>query len=339
MIDLRSDTVTQPTAGMKDAMFSAPLGDDVFGEDPTINALQDRLAEAFGHEAGLFCSSGTMTNQLGIQVHTQPGDEVVCSYWSHVYNYEGGGIAKNSGSSVRLYPNPKISVDGIAERINPLDDHYARTTTVCVEDTVNKAGGLCHDFDELQAASDFCRSQGLNFHLDGARVMNALVAKKHDWKAYGQLFDSISICLSKGMGCPVGSVLLGSTEFIAKAHRNRKAMGGGMRQAGILAAAGLYALDHHVERMQEDHDHALTLANTLQSQSWVANVVTPESNIVVFELADVTSAEFQQTLQEKGILALPFGPKKMRFVTHLDLSQQDIAKACEILSKITTVNA
>ena len=339
MIDLRSDTVTQPTTGMKEAMFSASLGDDVFGEDPTINALQDRLAEAFGHEAGLFCSSGTMTNQLGIQVHTQPGDEVICSYWSHVYNYEGGGIAKHSGSSVRLYPEPKISVDGIAERINPLDDHYARTTTVCVEDTVNKAGGLCHDFSELQEASNFCKEQGLNFHLDGARVMNALVAKKHDWKAYGQLFDSISICLSKGLGCPVGSVLLGSEEFIAEAHRSRKAMGGGMRQAGILAAAGLYALDHHVERMQEDHDHAQLLARTLKSQAWVANVVSPESNIIVFELHSISSAEFQQLLREKGILALPFGPKKMRFVTHIDVSKDDIAKACEILSALSTVSA
>ena len=337
MIDLRSDTVTKPTPGMKEAMFNSPLGDDVFGEDPTVNSLQERLANEFGHEAGLFCSSGTMTNQLGIQVHTQPGDEVICSYWSHVYNYEGGGIAKNSGASVRLYPDPIISVDAIAERINPVDDHYARTTTVCVEDTVNKAGGLCHDIEDLKTASSFCRDQGLNFHLDGARVMNALVAKEHDWRTYGQLFDSISICLSKGMGCPVGSVLIGSKDFISEAHRNRKSMGGGMRQAGVLAAAGLYALDHHVNRMQEDHDNAKMLANTLKSQPWVTNVVTPESNIIVFELNGLSSAEFQQTLQESGILALPFGSQKMRFVTHLDVSKEDISKACDILSDINPI--
>ena len=249
-IDLRSDTVTRPTPSMLAAMMAAPTGDDVYGEDPTVNRLQDMLAERFGHEAGIFCASGTMANQMAINVHTRPGDEVICHRLSHVYNYEGGGIARNSGSSVRLVEGPRgaITADVIRAEVNPIDSHYARTSLVCVEDTVNKGGGAVQSVEELEDGSKACREIGLPFHLDGARAWNALRATGEDWTRYGKRFDSISLCLSKGLGTPVGSVLLGPREFIEEAHRSRKVMGGGMRQAGILAAAGLHAIEHHFDR-------------------------------------------------------------------------------------------
>ena len=238
-IDLRSDTVTRPTEAMLAAMMAAPTGDDVYGEDPTVNRLQDVLAERFGHEAGLFCPSGTMANQMAINVHTQPGDEVVCHRLSHIYNYEGGGIARNSGASVRLVHAPRgaMPAETIRSEVNPADSHFARTALVCVEDTVNKGGGAVQAQMDLEAGSAACRDLGLPFHLDGARAWNALRATGEDWTRYGRRFDSISLCLSKGLGTPVGSVLLGSRAFIEEAHRSRKVMGGGMRQVGILAAA------------------------------------------------------------------------------------------------------
>lgn len=318
-------------------MINAEVGDDVFGEDPTVNLLQSTLAEQFGQEAGLFCPSGTMTNQIAINVHTSPGDEVICDELSHVYNYEGGGIARNSGCSVKLVAsqNCQISVDDVKARINPSDSHYAKSTLLCVEDTVNKGGGVCYELDRLRSLSEFSKEAGLGYHLDGARMVNALVAKGHDWTAYGSLFDSISICLSKGLGAPGGSVLLGSSDFIAEAHRVRKVMGGGMRQSGMLAAAGLHALDNHVDRMVEDHQKARLLTECLSDQSWVDYVVPVETNIVVFELNGLMASDFQDALAEKGILAMPFGPTKMRFVTHLDFTDEDLKNTIKAISEFS----
>ncbi|NQX93059.1 MAG: aminotransferase class V-fold PLP-dependent enzyme, partial [Flavobacteriales bacterium] len=279
--------------------------------------------------------SGTMTNQIAIQCHTQPGDEVICSSYSHIYNYEGGGIAKNSGSSVRLIPNPFLTAQDVLDNINPADDHYARTSLVSIEDTVNKGGGICYDIEEIKKLKKVCSDHGLGFHLDGARVFNAIVSQKHDTQEYGQLFDSISICLSKGLGCPVGSVLLGSEEFIHKAHRSRKGMGGGMRQAGFLAGAALFALDNNVERMDEDHQRAHQLAQALSGKSWVKNVPAPETNIVIFELEGMEAAPVIKALENKGILALPFGKTKIRLVTHLDVGQEKIDQACEVISSLS----
>ncbi|MGB1030960.1 MAG: threonine aldolase family protein, partial [Flavobacteriales bacterium] len=257
----------------------------------------------------------------------------ICDELSHVYNYEGGGIARNSGCSVKLIQSKdcQISVSDVESKINPPDAHYARTSLLCVEDTVNKGGGVCYEFDQLKALSVFSKEKNLAYHLDGARMVNALVAKGHDWKAYGSLFDSISICLSKGLGTPGGSVLLGSRAFIEEAHRVRKVMGGGMRQTGMLAAAGLHAMEHHVDRMVEDHQKARLLGECLTDQSWVESVVPVETNIVVFELKGISAGDFQQKLAENGILALPFGPAKMRFVTHLDFRDEDLAKTIKCI--------
>lgn len=335
LVDLRSDTVTRPTPEMLQAMASAPTGDDVFGEDPTLARLEARCAEMMGHEAALFCPSGTMTNQVAIQVHTRPGDEVICDRLSHIYNYEGGGIARNSGASVKLLAGDRgrFGVEEALEAINPKDSHYARTSMVAVEDTCNKGGGAVWSVRDLQALSDAVRERGLAFHLDGARAWNAFVARGQ-WgqpnalRAYGQMFDSVSLCFSKGLGCPVGSVLVGSRAFIDEAHRARKVMGGGMRQAGVLAAAGLHALDHHVTRMATDHAHARQLGEALAHHPAVSSVEPVETNIVIFTLkslpADVAVRDFAQ----RGIACFAFGPSKVRLVTHLDASPEPIAEAC-----------
>lgn len=337
MIDLRSDTVSQPSKEMLARMMSAPTGDDVFGEDPTVIELQERLADGFQQEAGLFCPSGTMTNQIAISVHTRPGDEVICDRLSHIYNYEGGGIARNSGCSVRLVHGDRgrFTAKDVAENINPSDSHYSRTRLVSIEDTVNKGGGAIYDFEEIRTLSEFCKKSALPFHLDGARVVNALVETGVSWKSYGEQFDSISICLSKGLGTPGGSVLLGSKDFIQEAHRTRKVMGGGMRQIGILAAAGLYALDHNVERLKEDHRRAKKLGEHLAELPWVERVENVDTNIVIFHLADQRLAQdCMDALKKEGILALPFGTHQMRFVSHLDFSENDLKKTLEILSKL-----
>jgi len=335
-IDLRSDTVTKPTPEMLQRMLEAETGDDVFGEDPTVNELQNCMAAYFGHEAGLFCPSGTMTNQIAINVHVRPGDEVICHSLSHIYNYEGGGIARNSGASVRLIDgdNGRFTAKQAEMAINPADSHYARTSLVAVEDTCNKGGGCYYEFSELQALSAFSKQHNLGFHLDGARVFNALIENGVDPKAYGMLFDSVSVCLSKGLGAPGGSILLGSKEFIAEAHRVRKAMGGGMRQIGILAAAGLHAMDHHIERLKEDHANAKSLEALLQSRSWVEEVIPVHTNIVIFKLAGNLKAEDQcKKMAAHGIHALPFGPQKIRFVTHLDFNKKHLEKMKEIFAK------
>ncbi|OJU24211.1 MAG: threonine aldolase, partial [Sphingobacteriales bacterium 41-5] len=268
-IDFRSDTVTKPSAAMLQAMMGAPVGDDVFGEDPSVNKLEEMAAGMFGMQAALYCSSGTQTNQIAIKCHTQPGDEVICDADAHIYQYEGGGIASNSGCSVKLLQGHRgrISAEQVVESINNKNDvHKAYSRLVCVENTSNRGGGSCYDFEELKKIKKVCEANGLAFHIDGARLFDALVAKNETPHQYGQLFDSISICLSKSLGCPVGSLLLGSKEFITKARRVRKAFGGGMRQAGFIAAAGIYAFQNNIERLQQDHGHAKQIAAALHEK-------------------------------------------------------------------------
>ena len=335
--DLRSDTVTRPSKEMLTAMMQAETGDDVFGEDPTVKALEELLALMFGKEAGLFCPSGTMSNQIAIQTHTRPGDEVICSELAHIYLYEGGGMAKNSGVSGRLLSGDRgrINASDISAAINPPDSHYARTRLVSIEDTCNKGGGSCYVPSEVARIASLCREKGLLFHLDGARIFNALVRRDQSSEDYGKYFDSISVCLSKGLGTPAGSVLLGSRDFIKEAHRSRKSLGGGMRQVGILAAAGLYALKHNIARLCEDHEHAQRLAKAIANNPNVQEVVEPETNIVIFRLiSGVNSLEFVNRLSNQGIAALPFGPDKVRFVSHLDLSERAILYCEEVLPTI-----
>ena len=334
MIDLRSDTVTLPTKEMKYKMQNAPLGDDVFVEDPSINALEEKVAAIFEMEKALFCPSGTMTNQIAIRVHVVPGDEVICSRESHVYCYEGGGIASNSGASVRLVEGDSgiLTAAQIEANINSDDVHFPKTSLVCLENTSNRGGGVCYEFDEFYKIKDVCKKHGLALHLDGARVYNAIVKNKEDPKKYGAIFDSISICLSKGLGAPVGSVLLGSHEFIKKARRVRKSFGGGMRQAGMLAAAASYALDNHVERLAIDHDNAQKVLRAGLKNQWVAGALPVETNIVVLLLKNgITNPEFLEKLKQKGILAVGFGPQRVRLTIHLDVSDADVNTICETL--------
>jgi len=323
MIDFRSDTVTRPTPGMLNAMYNAPVGDDVFGEDPTINQLEYFAAALFGMEAAIFCPSGTMTNQIAIKCHTQPGDEVICDHLSHIYQYEGGGIAFNSGCSVRLLQGDRgrITAEQVLGAIHPDDIHKPISTLVSLENTANRAGGSCYDFQEIQSIRKVCDAHQLKLHLDGARLFNALVAKNETCKQYGEVLDTISICLSKGLGAPVGSLLLGPAAFIKKARRFRKVFGGGMRQAGMLAAAGLYALEHHVQRLQEDHQHTQLLADTLQQKDFVGEILPVETNIVIFEVKGrFTAADLVTTLKQSNILALAISPTQIRLVVHLDIT-------------------
>ncbi len=329
-IDLRSDTVTRPTAPMLRSMMAAEVGDDVFGEDPSVNRLQAMAAEMFGHEAGLFCPSGTMTNQIAIQVHTRPGDEVICHASSHVYNYEGGGIARNALASTRLVHNNQATMQPheVEALILEQKDWLARTSLVVAEDTSNRGGGACYTFEGLQALRKCCDARGLAFHLDGARIFNAIVHEGHDMEAYGKLFHSVSICLSKGLGTPVGSLLLGNRDFIKEARRVRKVMGGGMRQAGFLAAAGIYALEHHIDRLSEDHRRAALLANEIAALPGVVHLILPETNIVIFDVEERQGdAAWVAALKEEGVLAVPFGKNRLRMVTHLDINDADMAKA------------
>ena len=338
-IDFRSDTVTLPTEGMKEAMLNAPLGDDVFSEDPTVNRLESHLAECFGKEAALFCASGTLTNQLAIMGHTSPGGEVICHVESHVYKYEGGGIGRNSLCSVKLLHGNRgrIEAHQLADALNnPLDVHLPMTQLVSIEDTANRGGGAVYDLNEIAKIRTFCDAHKLPLHLDGARVYNALAVNKCPPLNYGKYYDSISICLSKGLGAPVGSVLIGTKDFIQKARRNRKVMGGGMRQAGMLAAAGLYALEHHVERLQEDHLHARALETCLHEQAWIDHCLPVETNIVVAVLKEPNSRDTViATLANKGIRCMAFGPGMLRFVTHLGISSSDIDQTVEAIKTST----
>jgi len=337
MIDFRSDTVTLPTPGMLAYMQAAPVGDDVFGEDPSINALEAKTAGLFGMEAGLFCPSGTMTNQLAIKTHTQAGDEVICEELSHIYQYEGGGIASNSGSSVKLLRGNRgrITAEQVLAAINPEDVHKPISKLVSLENTCNRGGGACYDFSEIEAIQKVAKSNGLGLHLDGARIFNAIVHKKEDPKQYGKVFDSISICLSKGLGAPVGSVLLGSTPFIKKARRWRKVFGGGMRQAGSLAAAGIYALDNHVERLKEDHTKALNIKDALLKKDFVKEIFEVETNIVIAHIEGKYNAtQLAAVLKEKNILVIAMTPALIRFVVHLDITNEMLASTIETIEKL-----
>lgn len=338
LIDLRSDTVTKPTPGMLEKMMQAELGDDVFGEDPTVNALQDYAADMFGMQAALFCSSGTQTNQIAIKLHTQPGDEVICDALSHVYLYEGGGIAFNSGASVRLLQSDRgmFTADQVSGNINEDNVHFPSSRLVCIENTVNKGGGACWDWQALEKIRNVCTENKLAFHLDGARLFNAIVARGNTPKDYGSLFDTISICLSKGLGAPVGSLLLGTHEHIYKARRIRKVMGGGMRQAGTLAAAGLYALQHHVDRLADDHRKAKQAEQVLRNLPWVEDILPVETNIVIFRIREqLSSAALLQHLDQHNVRAVSTGRNMFRFVFHLDQSDADIDRLCEVLSALS----
>ena len=337
IIDLRSDTVTKPTKGMLDAMFKAEVGDDVFGEEPTVNALEQKAAKLFDMEAALFCPSGTMTNQIAINVHTRPGDEVLCDVTSHIYNYEGGGIASNSGVQAQLIQGDegRISPQQVLENIKPMYDWMTRTTLVSIENTGNKAGGSYYALTQMKELAEVCKKHALNYHLDGARIFNAIVENNYGPSDLGKLFDSISVCLSKGLGAPVGSLLLGNKEFIRKARRVRKVFGGGMRQAGYLAAAGIYALDNHVQRLKEDHQHAKTLEKMISKLDYVDEVIPVYTNIVIFNLhKNIQPSAYIEKLSAAGIRATGFGKQAIRFVTHLDFTVEMLNKTEEILKKM-----
>ncbi|GAC1380961.1 MAG: GntG family PLP-dependent aldolase [Ginsengibacter sp.] len=333
-IDFRSDTFTKPTPEMLQSMFSAEVGDDVFGEDPSINKLERVSAEMFGMEAGIFCPSGTMTNQIAIKCHTQPGDEVICDKVSHVYIYEGGGIAFNSGAQVKALDGSRglVTATQVEEAINPDDVHRARTSLVSLENTANRGGGSCYDFNDILEIRNVCNKYNLKLHLDGARLFNALVAKNETPAQYGETFDSISICLSKGLGTPVGSVLLGKTDFIRKARRIRKVFGGGMRQAGFLAAAGLYALENNIDRLAIDHLHAKHIAEALLKKEFVGKMMPVETNILIFEVIDSYSPKsLAEEFKKYDILVMPISPTQIRMVLHLDITKEMVLKTIELI--------
>jgi threonine aldolase len=329
IIDLRSDTITKPTPAMREAMFNAEVGDDVFGDDPSVNALEEKAARLFGMEAALFCASGTMTNQLAIRTHTRPGDDVICDALSHIYLYEGGGISVNALASVSLPQGEKgkLTPELVRNHIQPDDIHKPITRLVSLENTINKGGGCYYTVPEIAAIKQVCDEHNLRLHLDGARLFNALVETGESPEAYGQLFDSISICLSKGLGCPVGSLLLGKKDFIKQARRFRKLMGGGWRQAGFLAAAGVYALDHHVNRLKMDHARARKIGAMLERLPEVEEIYPIDTNIVIFRLPEhILASDYVAHLAEKGILAVTFGKHLVRFVTHLDITEEHLAE-------------
>lgn len=324
-INLISDTVTKPSAAMLQAMLAAEVGDDVFGDDPTVQALQSKLAKMFAMEAGLFCPSGTMTNQIAIKIHTNPLDEMLCDHYSHVFQYETGGYAFNSGIGVNLIhgENGKITVDQIKAAVKPIYDWLPKSRLVVLENSCNKGGGTFYTYEEMKAISDYCKTAGLKLHLDGARLFNVLVETNDDTEAIGALFDSISICLSKGLGAPVGSVLLGTTNDLLEAKRFRKVMGGGMRQSGYLAAACIYALDHNIDRLADDNNRAKRLGDVLAELEYVDNIRPVKTNILIFDLKEGTTAdEYLDYLRSQGIHASAFGPQTVRFVFHLDINDQ-----------------
>ncbi|MFD2518890.1 threonine aldolase family protein [Salinimicrobium flavum] len=337
-IDLRSDTVTKPTTGMLQAIMSAEVGDDVYKEDPSVNRLEEKLAKMFGMDEALFFPTGSMANQAAIKLHTQPAEQLICDKWAHVYNYEGGGASFNSGVSCKLIDGNRgmITAAQVEENINPPDFYHSPLTTlVCLENTTNKGGGACYDMEEIKRIRKVCQKHNLGFHLDGARLFNALVAKNEDPREYGKLFDTISICLSKGLGTPMGSVLIGNKKIMKNAMRVRKVLGGGMRQVGYMAAAGIYALDHQVERLAEDHRRASEIASVLQGMAYVGEVEPVETNIVIFYLQDPSAEEkFMKQLQKNNIRISNMGQGKLRIVTHLDYSGEMHQKFLEVLKNI-----
>jgi threonine aldolase len=321
-IDLRSDTVTKPTQGMLEAMMNAKVGDDVYKEDPTVNELEERLAAMFGKPKALFFPTGTMANQTALKLHTNPGDQVICDSNAHIYHYEGGGASFNSGISCKLLQGERgmFTAEQVVEAINPPDFYHSPLTALVeVENTANRGGGSCWNFEELKKIRTVCSEHSLGYHLDGARIWNALVAKPETAKDYGQLFDTMSVCLSKGLGCPVGSVLIGDEDIMQNALRIRKILGGGMRQVGYLAAAGLYALDHHVDRLAEDHQKAKEIEQLLSRLEFIKKVQPVETNIIIFELKDKKDdAIFLKLMADQNISLSSMGSGKLRIVTHLD---------------------
>jgi len=336
-VNLISDTVTQPSEGMLQAILAAKVGDDVFKEDPTVNRLEDRIATMFGKEAALFFPSGTMANQTAIKLHTEPGDQLICDHYAHVFNYEGGGVSFNAGVSCKLIVGDRgrLYASQIEAAINPPDFYHSpKTTLVCLENTTNKGGGAYYDFAEIKKIKTVCNAHDLALHLDGARLWNALVETNETPKQYGAVFDTISLCFSKGLGCPVGSILAGSKVAISKALRIRKVLGGGMRQSGYLAAAALYALDHHLEDLCEDHRKAKEIEQVLQNCSFVSNVEPVSTNIIIFSLAsDYDEATFMEKMKQKKVQMIAMGPGKLRLVTHRDYSDLQHEYFLNLLSK------
>jgi threonine aldolase len=339
MIDLKSDTVTKPTPAMLEAIMKAEVGDDVYKEDPTVNLLEERLAELFGKEKALFFPTGSMANQAAIKLHTQPSEQLICDKWAHVYNYEGGGVSFNSGVSCKLIDGHRgmITAEQVLESINPPDFYHSPLTSlVCLENTTNKGGGACYDFEEIKRIRKVCDDHGLGLHLDGARLFNALVAKNESPKQYGEVFDTISICLSKGLGTPLGSVLIGGEQIMKNAMRVRKVLGGGMRQIGFMAAAGLYALENNIERLADDHYRAQELSEILKKQPYVKEVEKVETNIVIFYLnEEIQESNFLQYLKEKGIIISSMGQGKLRIVTHLDYTQEMHEEFKQVLENLS----
>jgi threonine aldolase len=337
-INLISDTITRPTEEMLEAMMSAKVGDDVFMADPTVNELQDKMAKLFGMEAALFFPSGTMANQTAIKIHTQPAEQIICDKWAHVYNFEGGGASFNSGVSCCLLDGDRgmFSAEQVKSSINdPENYHIPITSLVAIENTTNKGGGACWDFNELEKIGKVCKEFNLAYHLDGARLFNALVAKNETPKQYGSLFDTISICLSKGLGAPVGSILIGTRQQIKKAVRIRKLYGGAMRQVGYLAAAGIYAMDYHVERLALDHERAKRLGEALDNSEFIKKVETIETNIVIFYVNDnIAEQDFVNALKSKEILIISMGNGKLRMVTHLDFTDKMLKVVIKVLNNL-----
>jgi threonine aldolase len=338
MINLMSDTVTKPTADMLKYMFTAEVGDDVFGEDPSINELQDRVAAMFGKEAALFCPSGTMTNQIAIKIHTEALDEVICDHYSHIYQYETGGYAFNSGVAINLLQGEygKITADQVDKAVKPDFDWLPKTSLVVLENSCNKGGGSYYTIDEMADIREICNKHNLKLHLDGARLFNVLVETGDSPKDVGSIFDTISICMSKGLGAPVGSLLIGNHEHIKQARRFRKVMGGGMRQAGYLAKACSYALDHHIDRLKIDNGRAKSIGDLLTKLPYIKHVRPVKTNIVIFETErEEIALRLMEHLEAKEILCVPFGPTAIRFVFHLDVSDHMIPKIEEALTEFT----
>ena len=336
-MDLRSDTITKPTAGMLDAMTHAQVGDDVFDEDPTVKQLESKMAQIFGMEAAIFCPSGTMTNQIAVKVHTNPQDQVICDKRSHVYNYEGGGLAFNSQVSARLVNGDRgrLTADDVRQNINPDDVHFPITKLVILENTVNKGGGSYYTLSQAREIHSVCHKHHLKLHLDGARLFNALAQTQEKPEDWGGIFDTVSICLSKGLGAPVGSVLCGDTESIKHAKRVRKVLGGGMRQAGYLAAAGIYALDHHRESLRYDNNRAKKLGKILEQTAFVEKVHPVDTNILIFEVKSQWQPdEILAQLRNYGILALPFGGQEIRMVTHMEITDEMVDKFEQVVTKL-----
>lgn len=337
-INLISDTVTKPCKEMLNSMIEAKVGDDVFKDDPTVNELENKVAKMFGMDSSLFFPSGTMTNQTAIKLHTSPGDQLICDKYAHVYNYEGGGVSFNSGVSCKLIDGERgmFNNEQLLKSINPPDFYHSpKTSLVCVENTTNKGGGACWDLNELRLMKKTCLDNNLSYHLDGARIWNAIIKKNQDPKDYGLIFDSISVCLSKGLGCPAGSVLIGSHDLINRAIRVRKVLGGGMRQVGYMAACGIYALDNNISRLSVDHQRAIDIEKQLKNLSFIKKVEPVETNIVIFEINSKISSElFLKKLNDNGIKIISMGDNKLRVVTHLDYTNLMHDKFLELLNDL-----